>query len=215
MPVSWWRSGRLTCQSDRVLIATVRDKGKCPCPRCLVTFEKIPSLGDADDRACRIQTARVDDALHREVIQDARQFIHQDGYVVNSDKVEELLQPESLVPTVVSLGGLSRRGAFTHCISCAQNAFTAALHPFNFEFREILVVDLMHEYELGIWKSLFAHLVRILECIDGDMVEELNKRYGFSLETTVSLFYLSDCGGIAFARSLHSDAQRFGSSRTM
>lgn len=26
----------------------------------------------------------------------------------------------------------------------------------------MLVVDFMHEFELGVWKSLFTHLIRIL-----------------------------------------------------
>jgi len=27
---------------------------------------------------------------------------------------------------------------------------------------DILVVDLLHEFELGVWKSLFTHLIRLL-----------------------------------------------------
>ena len=26
----------------------------------------------------------------------------------------------------------------------------------------MLVVDLLHEFELGIWKALFSHLIRVL-----------------------------------------------------
>lgn len=57
-----------------------------------------------------------------------------------------------------------------------QNAF-AKLD--KLDFNQMLVVDLLHEYELGIWKSLFAHLVRILESVDGNAVDELNARYAF------------------------------------
>jgi hypothetical protein len=28
----------------------------------------------------------------------------------------------------------------------------------------MLVVDLLHEFELGVWKAVFIHLLRILEC---------------------------------------------------
>ncbi|KAH9929651.1 hypothetical protein B0H21DRAFT_700102 [Amylocystis lapponica] len=41
----------------------------------------------------------------------------------------------------------------------------------------MLVVDLMHEFELGVWKAVFAHLVRILESINPDVVLELNRRF--------------------------------------
>ena len=40
----------------------------------------------------------------------------------------------------------------------------------------MLVVDLMHEFELGIWKALFIHLIRILNAAEvGDvLVNELD-----------------------------------------
>ena len=43
----------------------------------------------------------------------------------------------------------------------------------------MLVVDLMHEFELGIWKALFIHLIRILNATEvGDvLVNELDRRY--------------------------------------
>ena len=43
----------------------------------------------------------------------------------------------------------------------------------------MLAVDLMHEFELGVWKALFAHLIRILAATEaGDtLVSELDRRY--------------------------------------
>ena len=44
----------------------------------------------------------------------------------------------------------------------------------------MMVVDLMHEFELGVWKSLFTHLIRILYAASerpGALVDELNSRY--------------------------------------
>ena len=42
----------------------------------------------------------------------------------------------------------------------------------------MLVVDLMHEFELGIWKALFMHLIRILYAAasNGKLVVELDHR---------------------------------------
>lgn len=42
----------------------------------------------------------------------------------------------------------------------------------------MLVVDMLHEFELGVWKALFIHLIRILyaEMPHGELVEELNNR---------------------------------------
>ena len=55
----------------------------------------------------------------------------------------------------------------------------------------MLVVDLMHEFELGVWKAIFTHLIRILYAASpsGTLVSELNKRYMFVFSTEK---YISD-----------------------
>jgi hypothetical protein len=40
----------------------------------------------------------------------------------------------------------------------------------------MLVVDLMHEFELGVWKALFIHLLRILQAYDKSLLVELDRR---------------------------------------
>ncbi len=58
-----------------------------------------------------------------------------------------------------------------------QNAFSTRLHRFGFEMSNMLVVDQLHEFELGVWKATFQHLVRILEAAGSDLVLQLNERY--------------------------------------
>lgn len=43
----------------------------------------------------------------------------------------------------------------------------------------MLVVDFMHELELGVWKALFTHLIRILHAAapHAHQVAELDERY--------------------------------------
>lgn len=43
----------------------------------------------------------------------------------------------------------------------------------------MLVVDFMHEFELGVWKTLFTHLIRILYMAApaGRLVAILDERY--------------------------------------
>jgi hypothetical protein len=41
----------------------------------------------------------------------------------------------------------------------------------------MFVVDLLHEFELGMWKAIFTHLMRILFAAGGSAVQELNFRY--------------------------------------
>jgi hypothetical protein len=40
----------------------------------------------------------------------------------------------------------------------------------------MFVVDLLHEFELGVWKATFTHLLRILYAQGGDGIQTLNKR---------------------------------------
>ena len=58
-----------------------------------------------------------------------------------------------------------------------KNAFTECLSPLGFELFLIIVVDLMHELELGILKNVLKHLIRILYFVDPANVARLNKRY--------------------------------------
>lgn len=75
--------------------------GQCPCPRCKIKKGAIRNLGTPADTTIRREEVRVDDADLREKITNARKLIYERGYVVNSDHVEDLLKPESLVPTIV------------------------------------------------------------------------------------------------------------------
>ncbi len=59
---------------------------------------------------------------------------------------------------------------------------------------QMLVVDFMHEVELGVWKALFAHLVRILDAAapGGRLVAILDERYGNNMVCTI-IIGLSRC----------------------
>jgi hypothetical protein len=43
----------------------------------------------------------------------------------------------------------------------------------------MFVVDLMHEFELGVWKAVFTHLMRILYEAGDGAINKLNERFVF------------------------------------
>ncbi|KIY47948.1 hypothetical protein FISHEDRAFT_44304 [Fistulina hepatica ATCC 64428] len=137
---------------EKVLLATIRDKGLCPCPRCLAPKNKVDCMGQVNDLKQRQSNAR---NYARELVDTTRDWIYRLGYGVRSAAVETMLKPTSSVPT--------------------QNAFADRL---NIEPANILVVDLMHEFELGVWKALFTHLVRLLYAAEphGSLVEKFDER---------------------------------------
>jgi hypothetical protein len=51
--------------------------------------------------------------------------------------------------------------------------------PFEirFDFHSMFVVDMLHEFELGVWKAIFTHLLRLLYAQGGNGILELNERY--------------------------------------
>ncbi|KAH6908719.1 hypothetical protein BKA70DRAFT_1426611 [Coprinopsis sp. MPI-PUGE-AT-0042] len=159
---------------EKVLIATVKAGGLCPCPRCMIEKCNLDPFGRREDQATRESNVRVDSNARQGLVQSARKFIYQGGYAVKYKKVEDLLKTTSLVPT--------------------ENAFSV-LKPFGFDVFSSLVVDLMHEFELGVWKALFIHLIRMLEAHDkqtrSTSVSELDRRYrsmpGFGSDTIRTL----------------------------
>ena len=57
-----------------------------------------------------------------------------------------------------------------------QNAFSEKLFEHGFDFHQIIVPDLLHEFELGVWKAVFTHLLRILHAYGNDTIQTLNAR---------------------------------------
>jgi hypothetical protein len=64
-------------------------------------------------------------------------------------------------------------------LTALQNVFAEKLGSLGLNPFKMLVVDLMHEFELGVWKAVFSHLVRILYAAgaSGRLVVELDRRY--------------------------------------
>jgi hypothetical protein len=88
--------------SNRVLLAGIRDKGYCLCPRCLIPRDRVQNMGMKLDMAQRQTLARIDDEDRRWKVATAREIIYSKNYAIDTDNVETLLQPHSLVPATVS-----------------------------------------------------------------------------------------------------------------
>ncbi|KIM52324.1 hypothetical protein SCLCIDRAFT_141352 [Scleroderma citrinum Foug A] len=150
----------VVCHSDRdnrVLIATIQNMGACPCPHCLTPksgFHQIAAERDMLQWKL-LQCCDNKDQHHDKVVATHR-LIYEKHYAVYSSQVEELLKNKSLVPTL--------------------NAFVESLSPTAFDLFCMLVIDLLHEFELGVWKAIFTHLLRLPESLNPSMVHELDHR---------------------------------------
>ena len=86
--------------------------------------------------------------------------------------VEDLLHEDSLVPTTVSV--TLRRGK--HTLKSLQNAFSNLLGSLGFGIFGTLAVGFLHEFELGVWKSVLIHILRLLDAADPKIKDEFDRR---------------------------------------
>ncbi|KAF9049001.1 hypothetical protein BJ165DRAFT_1592981 [Panaeolus papilionaceus] len=127
-------------------------------PKCSIHKQQIQELGTVRDSKRRSgKHVRTDNNKRQATVNAACRLIYVNGLSVNSAAVEERLADKSLTPT--------------------QNAFSERLSPYGFDFYSMFVVDLLHEFELGVWKATFTHLLRILFVGGPDNLQILNIRY--------------------------------------
>ncbi|KAF8154664.1 hypothetical protein B0H34DRAFT_860496 [Crassisporium funariophilum] len=56
-------------------------------------------------------------------------------------------------------------------------AYEHGIVIFGFNFFSMFVPDLLHEFELGVWKAVFTHLMRIFYAAGDNCIQALNWRY--------------------------------------
>ncbi|KAG2737750.1 hypothetical protein P692DRAFT_20760998, partial [Suillus brevipes Sb2] len=127
---------------EKTLLASIKFLANCPCPRCLIPKANIGGLGSRADRHCREKKMRQDGNIIWSTVRRVRDWLYVKGTNITSVFVKQMLMPESLVPIV--------------------NSFSTRFARFGFNFYSMFVPDLLHEFELGVWKATFIHLIRVL-----------------------------------------------------
>src|SRR5258705_12550567 len=85
----------------RIVLASIRDIGLCPCPRCLIPLARLQNMGMVQDMKQHSSLAQVDDEVRRDKVVTAQDIIYKKNYAVDSAPVERLLKEQSLVPNSV------------------------------------------------------------------------------------------------------------------
>lgn len=109
-------------QKFRAALATIRNLGDCPCPRCLIPISLAHNFGTPEDKQYRIHKARVDDSNRQTKVSKARKLIYgkigrkkDTNFGVGSAAVERLLKDQSLVPTDVSCSVFKVESVSDYC----------------------------------------------------------------------------------------------------
>ncbi|KAI5896073.1 uncharacterized protein SCHCODRAFT_02492911 [Schizophyllum commune H4-8] len=142
---------------EKVLLASIKSLALCGCHRCKTAKAKFEEMGTSRDKKRREEGARTDTTERQDQVEEARGVIFQDGASVNSKAVEKIM------------GDV--------CETPQRNTFSWKFLSTGMNYFSLFVVDLMHEFELGVWKATFIHLLRLLQAHGHGAVEELNRRY--------------------------------------
>ncbi|TFK21409.1 hypothetical protein FA15DRAFT_707242 [Coprinopsis marcescibilis] len=126
---------------EKVMIALIKQGGKYPCIQCLTPKTELHNMGTPKDIEFRRENPRLHDKHHQKMLTKALGNVKA-GYAVTGDKVGGHLETRSMLPI--------------------QNSFHHRLKKLDFDIFPCLVVDLLHEFELGVWKNTFKHLLRLL-----------------------------------------------------
>ncbi|TFK28673.1 hypothetical protein FA15DRAFT_570177, partial [Coprinopsis marcescibilis] len=143
---------------EKVMIALIKQGSKYPCTRCLTPKSELHNMGTPEDMEFRRKNPRLHDKVHQSMLSKALGDVKA-GYAVTGDKVGGHLESRSMLPI--------------------QNSFHHRLNKLNFDIFPCLVVDLLHEFEIGVWKNTFKHLLRLLLALKEGQnpVAELDERF--------------------------------------
>ncbi|KDR80175.1 hypothetical protein GALMADRAFT_62788 [Galerina marginata CBS 339.88] len=142
---------------EKVLMSGIKYLSDCPCPRCTTLKNNIPRLGTMRDLCNRERLMRIDNEHRQFDIEMVRKWLYVDGKNITSVHIDRVLGPKSLVPT--------------------RNAFSFRLFEHGFNFYRLFAPDLLHEFELGVWKAIFIHLLRMAYAQGDDTIMKLNARF--------------------------------------
>lgn len=138
-------------------------------------------MGTTKDMSNRVDLRREDDQEVQQRIQRARDRIYKEGILPGSTALDgNDLLIGGLTSTQVSsdyLYNLMHSRGF-------QSAFSKALTSVNDNVYDLLAVDLLHEFELGVWKAVLVHLLRIIDSLGRSVEAVVNARYVISTCST-------------------------------
>ncbi|PIL29093.1 hypothetical protein GSI_09141 [Ganoderma sinense ZZ0214-1] len=143
---------------EKCLMAGLKTLARLACPDCAMDRCNFWRMGMKKDLMDRIKLARQDSSMFHRAISTVREWIFKKGVSPDGANVKRTkLGLFSMLPT---------RSAFSEQFAAfGQNVF------------KLFVPDQMHEFELGVWKGTFTHLVRILIAAGRDACQKLDERF--------------------------------------
>ncbi|TBU50965.1 hypothetical protein BD310DRAFT_775552, partial [Dichomitus squalens] len=118
---------------EKCLVACLKFLGKCACPECLIEKKDFGMMGTKTDLKHRVTKKREDTGFLCAAIAKAREWIFGLGRAPDGTNIKAtLLNKVSVTPT--------------------RSAFSIRFAKFGKNVYDLFTPDLMHEFELGVWK---------------------------------------------------------------
>ncbi|KAG6809229.1 hypothetical protein H0H92_001089 [Tricholoma furcatifolium] len=141
---------------ERILIARIKLNGNFLCTTCQVSREQLNHLGMKLHDVTWSSNQRIDSAAEQFNVEVAWSKIFKSGFVADGKPIDRILN-DSKTPI--------------------RNTFSNFLLPHSVNFYDLFVVDVLHEIELGVFKAIFTHLIRILYTMGSRGVADLDHRF--------------------------------------
>ncbi|EJF62543.1 hypothetical protein DICSQDRAFT_146222 [Dichomitus squalens LYAD-421 SS1] len=142
---------------EKCLVTCLKTLARCACPDCTTDKCNFWRMGMKRDMAAREKNARKDTGFFHAAIARARRWIFEEGTAPDSTHIAK-----------------TQLGVFS--MASVRSAFSQHFASFGYNVYKLFVPDLMHEFELGVWKGTFTHLVQILIAAGQDKVQKLDER---------------------------------------
>ncbi|TFK16922.1 hypothetical protein FA15DRAFT_661808 [Coprinopsis marcescibilis] len=135
---------------EKVMIAVIKQNSKYPCMRCLIPKCDLHNMETPEDLEFQQNNPRQNDQDHQKMLTKALSNAKA-GFSVTGDKVMGNLEKRSMLP----------------------------VQALKFNIFPCLVMDLLHEFEIWVWKNTFKHLIRLLVALKEGPgpIAELDQRY--------------------------------------
>ncbi|EJF58719.1 hypothetical protein DICSQDRAFT_148934 [Dichomitus squalens LYAD-421 SS1] len=143
---------------EKCLVACLKPLARCACPDCTTDKSNFWRMGMKKDMADRMKNGRKDTGILQNLIARVRRWIFEDGTVPDGSSVKK-----------------TKLGFFS--MAPVRSAFSRRFARFGDNFYKLFVPDLLHEFELGVWKGTFTHLLRILISAGRDGIQKLDERF--------------------------------------
>ncbi|KAF7307484.1 hypothetical protein MIND_00542900 [Mycena indigotica] len=144
---------------EKVLLATIRSFGGCPCPRCFIQKGQIMETGTVNDMKRR-SNIRVEDHARRSTIESARAAIFGNGNAVAGSAIDKMLKAQSWAPTRASI-------YHTHIIRFAHLPRMLSQNWIRSRRRSIC--------SQWVAKAIVIHIIRMLHAFKN--IDEFDQRF--------------------------------------